>query len=143
MRLMDPSEWHPTGQITVWEPTAEMLDTLQSKQNTEQPLSFLQADHVRSVVARRVTGAAHQAYTASAMYLPWPVDKARLTDSVNAFLGAHEGCDAPSTWTRPLMGRAPTSPVPSFRPRRWIFSRKRSMPQRVILQRPPRMPRNG
>lgn len=116
MRLMDPSEWHPTGQITVWEPTAEMLDTLQSKQNTEQPLSFLQADHVRSVVARRATGAAHQAYTASAMYLPWPVDKARLTGSVNAFLGAHEGLrcsinvDAPTDGPSPNITRTLLSP---------------------------------
>lgn len=91
MRLIDPSEWNPEGRVTVWDPTREMLDTLRAKEPVEQPLSFLQADHVRAVLANRAAGVKHQAYTAAAIRLPYPVDIDRLTQSLNEYLGAHQG----------------------------------------------------
>lgn len=91
MRLMDPSDWAAEGRVTVWEPSDRMMSTLSAKETVDQPLSFLQADHVRSVMMNRVNGGTHKAYTASAIHLPYPVDAERLTQSVNEFLGAHEG----------------------------------------------------
>lgn len=94
MQLIDPSEWQPTGHVTVWQPDAAMTQALSAAPAEDTPLSFLQNDHVKSVLIRRIDGKPHRAYTASSVSLPAPVDKERLTQVINDFLGAHEGLRA-------------------------------------------------
>lgn len=91
MRIIDGRTWNPEGRATAWLPAASMGAALDEAPDATTPASFLQTDHVRGVLANRVKGNPHRAFTCSATTLPGAPDLDRVTQAVNDFVAAHEG----------------------------------------------------
>ena len=107
MRIIDGKDWQPEGTVLAWLPTAEMTAARDAAPVDPTPASFLQADHVRAVLAQRARGVPHRAFTCSVATLPGVPDRDRLTAAVNAFVASHEGLRSSLT----VEGDAPDGPI--------------------------------
>jgi hypothetical protein len=91
MRIIDGRTWHPEGTVIAWLSAPSMTAASDAAADDPTPASFLQADHVRGVLAQRAQGAPHRAFTCSVTTLPGTPDRDRITGVVNDFVAAHEG----------------------------------------------------
>lgn len=107
MRIIDGRTWNPEGTATAWLPTPSMVAARDAAADAPTPASFLQADHVRGVLAQRAQGVPHRAFTCSVTTMPGVPDRDRLTRVVNDFVAAHEGLRSSLT----VDGDVPDGPI--------------------------------
>ncbi|MEL4155482.1 acyltransferase [Corynebacterium bovis] len=91
MRIIESSDWQPEGRVVAWAAAPAMTAAVEAAPDDPTPPSFLQRDHILSCAAARAAGGTHRAYTASIATVNAPLDTARMTAVVDAFIASHEG----------------------------------------------------
>ncbi|MFW0789489.1 condensation domain-containing protein [Gordonia sp. CPCC 205333] len=92
MRIAAASDWRPRpGTLIDWVPTPETVAAASTAPTHAVGPSFLQRDHINTVVAERAAGTEHRAFTCVTVPVAEPLDVERMTFALNGFLRDHEG----------------------------------------------------
>ncbi|GAB18891.1 hypothetical protein GOEFS_069_00170 [Gordonia effusa NBRC 100432] len=92
MRIAAARDWQPRPGILIdWVPTPETVAAAAAASVHPIGPSFLQRDHINTVVAERAAGIEHRAFTCAAVPVAEPLDVDRMTFALNGFLRDHEG----------------------------------------------------
>ena len=92
MRIIAAADWTPKpGHIVDWVPTPRTLHSAATAPAHPVGPSFLQGDHIASVLAQRGEGRVHRGYTCSVVTVDSDLDIDSMTRALTEFLDAHEG----------------------------------------------------